>query len=137
MIRRPPRSTRTDTLFPYTTLFRSVALQGLGQLLEIVERRGGGHGMRNLGYGHPQERAGDGKAAVRQKSRCRSMGESSRAAPWMPRPDSWPPRLPVAHGSSAGGPQPDGLWQPEGDLREGHDEAEAHQPHHDRKSPRL
>src|SRR3546814_4677346 len=27
MIRRPPRSTRTDTLFPYTTLFRSVALR--------------------------------------------------------------------------------------------------------------
>src|SRR3546814_10302298 len=26
MIRRPPRSTRTDTLLPYTTLFRSVAL---------------------------------------------------------------------------------------------------------------
>src|SRR3546814_10702278 len=29
MIRRPPRSTRTDTLFPYTTLFRSS--QGLGR----------------------------------------------------------------------------------------------------------
>src|SRR3546814_12701346 len=31
MIRRPPRSTRTDTLFPYTTLFRSSAVprQGL------------------------------------------------------------------------------------------------------------
>src|SRR3546814_556268 len=28
MIRRPPRSTRTDTLFPYTTLFRSRALAG-------------------------------------------------------------------------------------------------------------
>src|SRR3546814_4369940 len=27
MIRRPPRSTRTDTLFPYTTLFRSIVLQ--------------------------------------------------------------------------------------------------------------
>src|SRR3546814_15620673 len=27
MIRRPPRSTRTDTLFPYTTLFRSLAEQ--------------------------------------------------------------------------------------------------------------
>src|SRR3546814_12390586 len=26
MIRRPPRSTRTDTLFPYTTLFRSAAM---------------------------------------------------------------------------------------------------------------
>src|SRR3546814_5929535 len=28
MIRRPPRSTRTDTLFPYTTLFRSVPHHG-------------------------------------------------------------------------------------------------------------
>src|SRR3546814_11699241 len=28
MIRRPPRSTRTDTLFPYATLFRSASLQG-------------------------------------------------------------------------------------------------------------
>src|SRR3546814_20877321 len=27
MIRRPPRSTRTDTLFPYTTLFRSLPLE--------------------------------------------------------------------------------------------------------------
>src|SRR3546814_15205778 len=26
MIRRPPRSTRTDTLFPYTTLFRSIVI---------------------------------------------------------------------------------------------------------------
>src|SRR3546814_10921578 len=29
MIRRPPRSTRTDTLFPYTTLFRSLADGGV------------------------------------------------------------------------------------------------------------
>src|SRR3546814_2695767 len=29
MIRRPPRSTRTDTLFPYTTLFRSGAVERL------------------------------------------------------------------------------------------------------------
>src|SRR3546814_17128316 len=28
MIRRPPRSTRTDTLFPYTTLFRSIVAGG-------------------------------------------------------------------------------------------------------------
>src|SRR3546814_8599803 len=27
MIRRPPRSTRTDTLFPYTTLFRSIEMR--------------------------------------------------------------------------------------------------------------
>src|SRR3546814_4076929 len=30
MIRRPPRSTRTDTLFPYTTLFRSFLLLPFG-----------------------------------------------------------------------------------------------------------
>src|SRR3546814_8307631 len=30
MIRRPPRSTRTDTLFPYTTLFRSAVCEGCG-----------------------------------------------------------------------------------------------------------
>src|SRR3546814_12544069 len=31
MIRRPPRSTRTDTLFPYTTLFRSKVARGHGR----------------------------------------------------------------------------------------------------------
>src|SRR3546814_13541644 len=31
MIRRPPRSTRTDTLFPYTTLFRSLHSVAIGQ----------------------------------------------------------------------------------------------------------
>src|SRR3546814_14320291 len=30
MMRRPPRSTRTDTLFPYTTLFRSIGGYGSG-----------------------------------------------------------------------------------------------------------
>src|SRR3546814_6697249 len=41
MIRRPPRSTRTDTLFPYTTLFRSVAQQQphqAGLAIEISEQ---------------------------------------------------------------------------------------------------
>src|SRR3546814_17883161 len=38
MIRRPPRSTRTDTLFPYTTLFRSqgeLAVLGLNRNAEV------------------------------------------------------------------------------------------------------
>src|SRR3546814_1970541 len=34
MIRRPPRSTRTDTLFPYTTLFRSARGSRIGRDLE-------------------------------------------------------------------------------------------------------
>src|SRR3546814_5867844 len=39
MIRRPPRSTRTDTLFPYTTLFRSLA----GAAKQGVLVKGGTH----------------------------------------------------------------------------------------------
>src|SRR3546814_1883182 len=35
MIRRPPRSTRTDTLFPYTTLFRSQAVRERSPLGEV------------------------------------------------------------------------------------------------------
>src|SRR3546814_19684034 len=39
MIRRPPRSTRTDTLFPYTTLFRSAALAlGAGRRRSLPEK---------------------------------------------------------------------------------------------------
>src|SRR3546814_3002040 len=43
MIRRPPRSTRTDTLFPYTTLFRSDAA-GVGRVLvgDLQDRPGAG-----------------------------------------------------------------------------------------------
>src|SRR3546814_14274152 len=37
MIRRPPRSTRTDTLFPYTTLFRSLVDQRTASLLSDSE----------------------------------------------------------------------------------------------------
>src|SRR3546814_3193471 len=39
MTRRPPRSTRTDTLFPYTTLFRShhPAAHRIGRVLEQIE----------------------------------------------------------------------------------------------------
>src|SRR3546814_9598375 len=42
MIRRPPRSTRTDTLFPYTTLFRSFLVmlrtRQLGRQFRDIER---------------------------------------------------------------------------------------------------
>src|SRR3546814_10266063 len=43
MIRRPPRSTRTDTLFPYPTLFRSLVTAGYlaraGRRVLVLERR--------------------------------------------------------------------------------------------------
>src|SRR3546814_18206640 len=41
MIRRPPRSTRTDTLFPYTTLFRSRADFRAIQQLRLLDRADG------------------------------------------------------------------------------------------------
>src|SRR3546814_4551907 len=45
MIRRPPRSTRTDTLFPYTTLFRSSAHRRVGAHLGFQHHRSNGvHG---------------------------------------------------------------------------------------------
>src|SRR3546814_2616505 len=49
MIRRPPRSTRTDTLFPYTTLFRS-AVDGMarcdnGRISYLIVREGGVAGV--------------------------------------------------------------------------------------------
>src|SRR3546814_15600976 len=40
MLRRPPRSTRTDTLFPYTTLFRSALLESLRDRSITVHARG-------------------------------------------------------------------------------------------------
>src|SRR3546814_18364832 len=38
MIRRPPRSTRTDTLFPYTTLFRSARSQNAADYRSAFQR---------------------------------------------------------------------------------------------------
>src|SRR3546814_8773234 len=40
MIRRPPRSTRTDTLFPYTTLFRSSKKPSDGGMVNRLAGRG-------------------------------------------------------------------------------------------------
>src|SRR3546814_3100323 len=55
MIRRPPRSTRTDTLFPYTTLFRSKGLpvkwKAFGQGIAPVESDKGGYHI--LTQSHP------------------------------------------------------------------------------------
>src|SRR3546814_6020483 len=40
MIRRPPRSTRTDTLFPYTTLFRSALIGDTAGFLNVPRIKG-------------------------------------------------------------------------------------------------
>src|SRR3546814_3593121 len=62
MIRRPPRSTRTDTLFPYTTLFRSYATIRPGACNLMTAGRGIVHSERT-----PQaERAAGSACGVRR-----------------------------------------------------------------------
>src|SRR3546814_6705341 len=53
MIRRPPRSTRTDTLFPYTTLFRSFLVIGraLGARLHLDDLALAGQHEIAVGFG--------------------------------------------------------------------------------------
>src|SRR3546814_20145400 len=55
MIRRPPRSTRTDTLFPYTTLFRSREVTGVrtgvGDMIKDESRDATGRGEDDEGKG--------------------------------------------------------------------------------------
>src|SRR3546814_4199472 len=65
MIRRPPRSTRTDTLFPYTTLFRSFGERWRQQRLDsppdglCEDRRGAG-----AGYSDDDGRAIDNRSEL-------------------------------------------------------------------------
>src|SRR3546814_3282580 len=65
MIRRPPRCTRTDTLFPYTTLFRSRIAEGEPQQ-EAVELRVG----QGIGAGQVDRvPRGDHEERIRQQVR--------------------------------------------------------------------
>src|SRR3546814_13496463 len=72
MIRRPPRSTRTDTLFPYTTLFRSGP-----RPLRARQRRG--HGAGAVGAG------GDWRAPDPRFARRSSRWPIAAALPQEPR----------------------------------------------------
>src|SRR3546814_20156369 len=62
MIRRPPRSTRTDTLFPYTTLFRSCLEQRLG-LIPIFSGTAPAQLARREGHAMPPAGSSCGEGA--------------------------------------------------------------------------
>src|SRR3546814_11682808 len=64
MIRRPPRSTRTDTPFPYTTLFRSFA-----RCLGGLDRSGGVEGDAAVLQQPLEPAAADGKPALQALGR--------------------------------------------------------------------
>src|SRR3546814_6225977 len=67
MIRRPPRSTRTDTLFPYTTLFRSPSP-------ELEHRHAGDGGGRGRDP-QPGDRRPGRRAAVRHLLRLEDRAD--------------------------------------------------------------
>src|SRR3546814_4209667 len=85
MIRRPPRSTRTDTLFPYTTLFRSrTAVQQI-VLLEVwqdglgeLDRRLGGR-LRRVVEPDLAIAAGEGDKSEEHTSELQSLMRNSYA----------------------------------------------------------
>src|SRR3546814_11284807 len=75
MIRRPPRSTRTDTLFPYTTLFRSVrARRGVRPVPGAARaaRPAGRHALRR--------RAADARSRPRAGGRAEAAGRRRAVA---------------------------------------------------------
>src|SRR3546814_987167 len=82
MIRRPPRSTRTDTLFPYTTLFRSRLEEGAldeasKALADAVLVAGDNGGMRDRQAERVTEQGGDGEP-VGQPADQRRLGARSQ-----------------------------------------------------------
>src|SRR3546814_9747110 len=77
MIRRPPRSTRTDTLFPYTTLFRSSPLEIRGQPLRARGRTGAREFRGFLADALRERHQGGARAHRRQEGRRRSEEHTS------------------------------------------------------------
>src|SRR3546814_3020514 len=77
MIRRPPRSTRTDTLFPYTTLFRSPGSAGGGRRRARADARRRRHHARAA---PPGRRAGAvGRRSEEHTSELQSLMRISYA----------------------------------------------------------
>src|SRR3546814_7847170 len=94
MIRRPPRSTRTDTLFPYTTLFRSVSAASTGDA----------SGLRD----HGSDQAINSPPRARPASRTARAGRAGRpCCSRAPEPGRCPPgagtRTSPGRGSAGGG----------------------------------
>src|SRR3546814_11394919 len=86
MIRRPPRATRTDTLFPYTTLFRSrgAGIQAAVDDGDLVRDRLLAHRFQRRGRVLRRERPGDDNVVARDalggeavEDRCELLADRS------------------------------------------------------------
>src|SRR3546814_2034707 len=87
MIRRPPRSTRTDTLFPYTTLFRSYCAGGCtrdGGVSQALGRSGSVFRAAAISDASGRQLSGSGAmdaVASRQRSFDRKIGRAHVCTP--------------------------------------------------------
>src|SRR3546814_1436970 len=77
MIRRPPRSTRTDTLFPYTTLFRS----------QVPPHQVDADAVQERGRGPGHHRPADARARDLAAGQHHHAGEPGQQRQRAPRPD--------------------------------------------------
>src|SRR3546814_15384079 len=69
MIRRPPRSTRTDTLFPYTTLFRSLGrIEGLKDAQARLRKFGGCVAIGFQSFAQVKQVYGEGAQTIVERS---------------------------------------------------------------------
>src|SRR3546814_14799004 len=94
MLRRPPRSTRTDTLFPYATLFRKVV--GVDVDLEHAGSLPGRHGSRpDVGFARLAQQVGEGVDTVGDEVAGIGNGNPGVACgqPGIVRPRLRPPEL--------------------------------------------
>src|SRR3546814_14465946 len=91
MIRRPPRSTLTDTLFPYTTLFRSAATACASGLLQR-DAWGGRHrpALPARWFGPGSAQAGYGALGLVRAGRAPRIARGAHAGgPWPGRRDRY------------------------------------------------
>src|SRR3546814_18418335 len=105
MIRRPPRATRTDTLFPYTTLCRSnlqAALQGLeGHAGDDAPSRTSEEPLPESGDGASDPHAGHSMPAIPEETPPSPTGPEGHCHAWAPHRVVGPQPLPRA-GADAG-----------------------------------
>src|SRR3546814_8535022 len=85
MIRRPPRSTRTDTLFPYTTLFRSAIRKSARQAGAQGKTRGTAF-TRTIMANRLALFDCDGTLVDSQHKICMAMAGASEGGKWPPPP---------------------------------------------------
>src|SRR3546814_2819250 len=83
MIRRPPRSTRTDTLFPYTTLFRSARrhqrARPLRRLVRLSDGRHAAMAAMGLGPGRGVQGHAHGRPPRQLRHLARQHGAAARS----------------------------------------------------------